>query len=56
MRGHNICFIEEILKIIPVTPSYLEPCGRSSIFVSGAPVLACLCLTIGCKIFFERAI
>ena len=26
MRGHNICFTEEILKIIPVTPSYLEPC------------------------------
>ena len=26
MRGHNICFIEEILKIIPVTPSYPESC------------------------------
>ena len=24
MRGHNICFYKEILKIIPITSSYLE--------------------------------
>ena len=35
MRGHNVCFIGLIRKIIPITPSYLELCYLC-IILSGA--------------------
>ena len=37
MRGHNICFYAELTKIIPNTPSNLEPCNWQT-FITRSPL------------------